>query len=90
MKKNKRTLLSLNRTRISNLNQLSNTIFSGLDSNQTIMDCYLTETCPTYVEGCDCDQSFSCPSSAYVPPTGKLVINQNPTQTNGLPGNDCC
>lgn len=83
MKKEKRKLLALNKTRIHNLNQLSS-IIGGVGEE--------TKDCETYQDDCLCEQSLSCRSSAYAPPTGdRLAIDQTPpTQTNGLPGNDCC
>jgi len=85
MKKKKKSLLSLNKVRIHNLNQLSN-IIGGLDD--------ATKDCETYQEDvCICEETLSCRSSAYAPPTG-FDDSLNPmnasTQTNGLPGNDCC
>ena len=82
MKKKKKSLLSLNKTRIHNLHQLSR-IIGGEETN----------ACDTYKDDCRCEETFSCPSSAYAPPTGKGFLDTTlltPTQTNGLPGNDCC
>ena len=59
MKKKKKSLLSLNKTRIHNLHQLSR-IIGGEETN----------ACDTYKDDCRCEETFSCPSSAYAPPTG--------------------
>lgn len=84
MKKSKRTLLSLNKTRIYSLNHLSR-IIGGLNDK--------SNGCETYDKDiCICEETSSCQSSAYAPPTGgdKTLVISGPTQTNGLPGNDCC
>ncbi|MEM6720609.1 MAG: hypothetical protein AAF611_14875 [Bacteroidota bacterium] len=84
MKKHKKPLFSLNKTKVSNLNYLS-TITGGGDTTNT------TE-CETYQgEDCVCGDTASCKSSAFVPPTGEETVFSVPiTQTNGLPGNTCC
>lgn len=83
MKKSRRKLLSLNKTRIHNLNYVSR-IYGGGTTN-----CQPSDECPTAE---DCPPSIDCKSSAYAPPTGGdgLIAFPTPTLTNGLPGNDCC